>query len=102
MERLTKRHGKHAVQIGSETRRHDVGWLRLAELEDLKEQGRLIELPCALDTEVYFIGQDSDGTYEIHSMNLCSYDQCANLGKGIGEWLYLDKEEVEAKLKELG
>ena len=43
MERLTKRHGKHAVQIGGETRRHDVGWLRLAELEDMMEQGKLVE-----------------------------------------------------------
>lgn len=43
MGRLTKRHGKHAVQIGGETRRHDVGWLRLAHYEDLEEQGRLIE-----------------------------------------------------------
>ena len=38
MERLTKRHGKHAVQIGAETRRNDPGWDRLAILEDLEEQ----------------------------------------------------------------
>ena len=44
MERLTKRHGKHAVQIGAETRRNDPGWQRLAEIEDLAEQGMLVEL----------------------------------------------------------
>ena len=43
MGRLTKRHGKHAVQIGAETRRNDIGWLKLADYEDMEEQGKLIE-----------------------------------------------------------
>lgn len=38
MSRLTKRHGKHAVQIGAETRRHDKAWNELARYEDAMEQ----------------------------------------------------------------
>lgn len=38
MKRLTKREGKHTIRIGNEWRRHDVGWDRLAEYEDLEEQ----------------------------------------------------------------
>lgn len=74
---------------------------RLAHYEDLEEAGRLIELPCALDTVVYYIGQDYKGVNEIHSMQLFTYDSCINIGKGIGGWLYLTKEEAERKLTEL-
>jgi hypothetical protein len=38
MKRLTKREGKHTIRIGNEWRRHDVGWDKLAEYEDLEEQ----------------------------------------------------------------
>lgn len=44
MERLTKREGKHTVRIGNEWRRHDPAWDKLAEYEDLDEEGRLIVL----------------------------------------------------------
>ena len=44
MNRLTKREGKHTVRIGNEWRRHDPVWDKLAEYEDLEEQGRLIIL----------------------------------------------------------
>ena len=83
---------------------YDEGYLaisKLAHYEDMEEQGRLIELPCALNTKVYYIGQDYKGINEVHSMQLFTYDLCINTGKGIGEWLYLTKEEAEAKLKEL-
>lgn len=50
MGRLTKRHGKHAVQIGGETRRNDVGWLKLAEYEDLEEQGyRMVNIDWVMN-----------------------------------------------------
>lgn len=57
MERLTKRHGKHAVQIGAETRRNDPGWDRLADLEDMAESDGWIpvtEQPPEYDGE-YFV-----------------------------------------------
>lgn len=44
-ERLTEREGKHTVRIGNEWRRHDPVWDKLADYEDLEEQGRLIILP---------------------------------------------------------
>ena len=74
---------------------------KLAHYEDLEEQGRLIELPCALNTKVYFIGKRSDGSYVMFPKTLFTYDECIRHGKGIGEWLYATKEEAEAKLKEL-
>lgn len=62
--RLTRRHGKHAVQIGGETRRNDIGWLALADYEDLEGDGRLIEQKHgtwrSLDTYVY----ECDGMWQ--------------------------------------
>ena len=64
MERLTKRHGKHAVQIEAETRRNDPGWQRLAEIEDLAEQGRLVELPVPIGTKIYVRCMSCPPTYK--------------------------------------
>ena len=116
MGRLTKRIIKtfpsgtmEAIELDSEWVRIDIHADeefydiadKLAHYEDLEEQGRLITLPCALNTKVYYIGQDYKGVNEVHSMQLFTYDLCINTGKGIGEWLFLTKEEAEAKLKEL-
>lgn len=54
MSRLTKRHGKYAVQIGAETRRNDEAWLKLAHYEDLEEQGRLIVIEPVKDYEEHY------------------------------------------------
>lgn len=72
MERLTKRHGKHAVQIGAETRRNDLGWQRLAEIEDLAEQGRLVELPydVKIGDTIYDAVLCDDGNYRIVKMEV--------------------------------
>ncbi|WP_269478272.1 hypothetical protein [Hominibacterium faecale] len=72
MERLTKRHGKHAVQIGAETRRNDPGWQRLAEIEDLAEQGRLVELPydVKIGDTIYDAVLCDDGNYRIVKMEV--------------------------------
>lgn len=67
MERLTKRHGKHAVQIGGETRRHDVGWLRLAELEDMIERGELVNLDF--------------NNFKRDSLDRCTHRNCNNCDK---------------------
>ena len=101
MGRLTKRiDGKYCFTENGCTLEEVLR--KLAHYEDLEEAERLIELPCALNTEVYFITQKSDGTYEIATMHLATYDQCINIGQHIGEkWLSLTKEEAEAKLKEL-
>lgn len=97
MSRLTKRHGKHAVQIGAETRRHDEAWLKLAHYEDLEEQGRLIELPMPLGKPYYEI----NANYTISKFPL----RPASAGRIIqnelfGRTVFATKEEAEAKLKE--
>lgn len=116
MGRLTRRHGKHAVQIGGETRRNDVGWLKLADYEDMEEQGRLIELPCAVGDTVYrtildevyeyTVGSflvDENGAwgmsllFEQEEKKFAANMDCDNLGKTV----FLTKEEAEAKLAEL-
>ena len=60
MGRLTKRHGKYAVQIGAETRRHDEAWLKLAHYEDLEEQGskmvNIDEVVKQLEEESWSVG----------------------------------------------
>lgn len=93
--RLTRRHGKHAVQIGGETRRNDIGWQALADYEDMEEQGRLIELPCAVGDTVYFITQNAEREYIIGSGRFsCSWLDYPRT-------IYTTKEEAEAKLEEL-
>lgn len=74
---------------------------KLAHYEDLEEQGRLIELPCALNSKLYFFGEKTDGTKVVDSITLSTYDHCINIGQHIGHGFYLTKEEAEAKLKEL-
>lgn len=129
MSRLTKRHGKHAVQIGAETRRHDEAWLKLAHYEDLEEQGGLIELPCKVGDDVWII--PSKVNYELNVLSkmeknnkvhhqkidtitvtkdgwyvVCDKEKEFGTGrvevdKLFGETWFLTKEEAEAKLKEL-
>ena len=110
MNRLTKRHGKHAVQIGGETRRHDVGWLRLAELEDMIERGILKILPCAEGDTVYWISEPDACLF----CNSPCYERCEegalkikeipfklHMLDEIGEIIFITEEEAEVKLKEL-
>ena len=79
----------------------DIMLSKLYHYENLEEQGRLIELPCKVGSCVYFIGTDKKGKYEILDTKLEDLNCCVELGKGIGKWLYLTKEEAEAKLAEL-
>ena len=74
---------------------------KLAHYEDLEEQGRLIELPCAINTELYFVGEKADGTYGVYSTTLFTLDLCKSYEGKIGKGFYLTEEEAEAKLKEL-
>ena len=84
---------------------------KLAELEDLQEQGLLVKLPCEVGDEVYYIfagscGQDwcndecfgcEDSRLEIR---VCPF--CITMIDDIGKTVFLTKAEAEAKLKELG
>lgn len=70
---------------------------KLADYEDLEEQGRLIKLPCKVGDDVYYI-------LGIPNETPCVIDKCtfelSDINK-IGKTLFLTKSEAEAKLKEL-
>lgn len=70
---------------------------KLADYEDLEEQGRLVKLPCKVGDDVYYI-------LGIPNKTPCTIDKCtfelSDINK-IGKTLFLTREEAEAKLKEL-
>lgn len=81
-------------------------YFKLKEYEDLKEQGRLVKLPCKAGTVVYEItGTTTRGydwkylTYEKAYVRetVFSLSELNDIGKTI----FLTKSEAEAKLKEL-
>lgn len=70
---------------------------KLAEYENLEEQGRLIKLPCKVGDDVYYI-------LGIPNEAPCAIDKCtfelSDINR-IGKTLFLTKSEAEAKLKKL-
>lgn len=122
MERLTRRSsngtGVYATPSGEpvewENNRHNV-LQKLADYEDLEEQGRLIILPCKLGDVVYVPTRDFISELRIvHitvSKNNMFFHWILNIGiypnldgfssSKIGETVFLTKSEAEAKLKEL-
>lgn len=113
MERLTKRgHKKQTLLIGTSC---SYGYMsydcqleegkkllklaldKLADYEDLEEQGRLVKLPCKVGDDVYYI-------LGIPNETPCTIDKCtfelSDINK-IGKTLFLTKAEAESKLKEL-
>ena len=119
MERLTKRSangtGIYATPSGEpvkwENNRHNV-LQKLADYEDLEEQGRLVKLPCKIGTEVYDItwwdnvqekvvvkGKAYYRTVHKHKMTKLpfTYSDIDDFGKTV----FLTKSEAEQKLKEM-
>lgn len=90
---------------------------KLAEYEDLEEQGRLVKLPCKVGDTVYGINTDRNivSALKIISVKIYSYAIYFNyqLIDGIyknivsftdfdiGKTVFLTKSEAEEKLKEL-
>ena len=70
---------------------------KLAEYEQLEEQGLLVRLPCKVGTEVYYI-------LGIPNKMPCAIDKCvfklSDIDK-IGESLFLTREEAEKKLEDI-
>ena len=100
MERLTERmenapDGESNVSV----KNHDYikASEKLAEYEDLEEQGLLVRLPCKVGTEVYYI-------LGIPNKTPCAIDKCvfelSDIDK-IGESLFLTHKDTEKKLEEL-
>jgi hypothetical protein len=136
MERLTRRSangtGVYATPSGEpvkwENNRHNV-LQKLADYEDLEEQGRLVKLPCKIGDDVYYV--PSKVNYKLNILNRHSennkvyhqkvedfvltrhgwYLECdQDVKYGTGHILtdvsfcktwFLTKSEAEAKLKEL-
>ena len=119
MERLTRRSangtGVYATPSGEpvkwEDNRHNV-LQKLADYEDLEEQGRLVKLPCKIGTEVYDItwwdnvqekvvvkGKTYYRTIHKHkvSKSTFGYTDIDDFGKTV----FLTKSEAEQKLKEM-
>lgn len=93
---------------------------KLADYEDLEEQGRLIKLPCNRGDKIYFIksafsmahfpiearitricGVDCDN--DVMYSSITEYNKIDRRFKSsdIGKTVFLTKSEAEAKLKEL-
>lgn len=132
MERLTKRSengtGVYNTPSGDpvkwENNRHKV-LQKLAEYEDLEEQGKLLKLPCAVGDTVYRVHKGTklspDRTYECRVVgvkqeyNTFSVKLYANINEEtysiwvddwfdrcqIGYEFFLTRKEAEAALKEL-
>lgn len=92
---------------------------KLADYEDLEEQGRLVILPCKIGDTIYEVSYENREfvikehivkefiyrTYrfsriEIYCENENGFLACNNIGK-LDECLFLTKAEAEQKLKEM-
>ena len=112
MWRLTKREDEYTIRIGDECRCNDAVWRRLAQYEDLEEQGLLLRLPVKAGDTVYRIGEykiyapskESEQREWVLVEEECKiYEQpfsLYDLGL-IGKTVFLTREEAEAKLKEM-
>ena len=110
MWRLTKREDEYTIRIGDECRCNDAVWRRLAQYEDLEEQGLLLRLPCKIGDTAYWIDD-----YEIYSDKVNEFEVRKENGEYIfciawmdfkaddfGKNVFFTREEAEQKLKEMG
>lgn len=116
-ERLTIRHGNrtdcNTLCMEDCDRCWHLGIIRekLARLEDLEEQGRLISLPCKIGDTVYGIRRfHGDRIVKSGTVSEMYFNQnmklvivIKNLCRGgWGKNIFRTKEEAEAALKEVG
>lgn len=75
---------------------------KLKHYEDLEEQGRLIELPCKVGDTVYVIDYEYEEMYEPSSKYpiILEHEFELYMITELGTWVFLTKEEAEARLKE--
>ena len=110
MERLTYRTIKGEAMGNSSVA--DIGDIlgKLAEYEDLEEQGLLLRLPCKVGTKVYTINRIIDyGEVGDKATYFCSiierefqiYMMMEHAKLAFGKTVFLTKAEAEQKLKEM-
>lgn len=105
MERLTRRSangtGVYATPSGEpiewESNRHNV-LQKLADYEDLEEQGRLIKLPCKVGDTVYHVVQGR--IVEVSNVDLF-FLLLSVAENRFNNSVFLTESAAEAKLKEL-
>ena len=114
MERLTKRifvpkeerelvvftQGEYIDTIPAEMTHEDIRKVlrKLAEYEDLEEQGLLLRLPCKVGTEVWTIMCGMTGKHPILFKQYFELSMLQYWGKAV----FLTQAEAEQKLKEMG
>lgn len=76
---------------------------KLAEYEDLEEQGRLLKFPCVVGDTVFHIWYANGIPYKVQEQKIRTYGQAALLvesGK-LGKTVFLTRQEAEDKLAEM-
>ena len=102
MERLTYRGSKRMTEDGLirpsysdyPTRRIIE---KLAEYEDLDEQGLLLKLPCPIGTEVWTIMCGMTGKHPTLFKQSFEYSMIEHFGKAV----FLTKDEAQNKMEEM-
>ena len=94
MERLAYRGKENKAYCDYETR--DI-INKLAEYEDLEEQGLLLRLPCKVGDSIYSVIEDGLTIVELKF----SLDFYARRKNDFGKTVFLTEEEAEQKLKEM-
>ena len=120
MERLTEYTGEGQAipRMDLKNNGHQRCMERLAEYEDLEEQGKLLKLPCAVGDTLHFLCREHFGDYfaenygdilSVYVKNILfsdpsygiNFDNYEFLRDDIGKTVFLNREEAEDALKEL-
>ena len=102
MERLTNigSNGEIWITDNDETRRlgrKESAYKKLAEYEDLDEQGLLLKLPCPIGTEVWTIMCGMTGKHPTLFKQSFEYSMIEHFGKAV----FLTKDEAQNKMEEM-
>lgn len=74
---------------------------KLAEYEDLEEQGKLLKLPCAVGDTYYRIENDGANPPYISEWEVRTIEFCVNVRDSIGKTVFLTRQEAEQALAEM-
>ena len=104
MERLTKINGKY-IEYSDENYNNSIDnrtmlekcLRKLAEYEDLEEQGLLLKLPCPIGTEVWTIMCGMTGKHPTLFKQSFEYSMIEHFGKAV----FLTKDEAQNKKEEM-
>ena len=85
--------GGYCAQCNFETKKMD----KLAQYEELEEQGLLLKLPCPIGTEVWTIMCGMTGKHPTLFKQSFEYSMIEHFGKAV----FLTKEEAQNKIEEM-